>query len=90
MMNPKPELPAQAVAALSRGSKIEAIKAVREASHVGLKEAKEIVEDYVDRHPAMKSRMAAANAQLAQGALKWLALAAVAGVVLYYFLAGPR
>lgn len=78
MMNPKPELPAEAVAALARGSKIEAIKAVREASHVGLKEAKQIVEDYVDRHPAMKSRMAAANAQSAQGVLKWLAVIAVA------------
>lgn len=90
MMNPKPEFPTEAVAALARGSKIEAIKAVREAGSVGLAEAKEIVEDYIDRHPAVKNRMTAANAQSAQGVLRWLALVAVAGVVLYYFLAGPR
>ncbi|MGD9953840.1 MAG: ribosomal protein L7/L12 [Burkholderiales bacterium] len=90
MMNAAKDIPAEAVAALEHGSKIEAIKAVRESRGVGLKDAKEIVEDYIERHPGVKARMARANAESAQGALRWLALVAVAGIVAWYFLAGPR
>ena len=90
MIDAPKEIPAEAVAALARGSKIEAIKFVRESRAIGLKEAKEVVEDYVERHPAVKSRMAQANAQSAKGALRWIVLVAVASVLAWYFLAGPR
>ncbi len=36
---------------LSAGRKIDAIKLVREEQNIGLKEAKEWVDDYVARHP---------------------------------------
>lgn len=39
-------MPVAVVAALDAGKKIEAIKAYREATLVGLKEAKDAVEDY--------------------------------------------
>ncbi|MBK6981572.1 MAG: ribosomal protein L7/L12 [Betaproteobacteria bacterium] len=90
MIDAPKEIPAEAVAALARGSKIEAIKFVRESRAIGLKEAKEVVEDYIERHPAVKSRMAQANAQSAKGALRWIVLVAVASVLAWYFLAGPR
>lgn len=41
-------LPAEALAALSRGQSIEAIKIVRAATGLGLKEAKDLVERYRD------------------------------------------
>ncbi|HZX52745.1 MAG TPA: ribosomal protein L7/L12 [Pseudomonas sp.] len=40
------DLPPQVVAALERGQKIEAIKLLREFKGIGLKEAKEAVDDY--------------------------------------------
>lgn len=82
------DLPREAIAALERGSKIEAIKCVRVARGVGLKDAKEVVEDYLDRSPRVKGRMAAANAERARGSFRWLVLAAVLAALAYYFLSG--
>jgi len=55
-------LPAEALAALSRGQLIEAIKIVRAASGLGLKEAKDLVERYRDeqtpvRDEAMRAKL---------------------------------
>jgi len=81
-------LPGEAVSALERGSKIEAIKSVRIAHGVGLKEAKEIVERYIDRTPRVKTSMAAANAETAKGALRWIAITGVLALLAYYFYRG--
>lgn len=53
---PKDPLPAEAMAAISRGQLIEAIKIVRERHGLGLKEAK----DLVDRHRGSSTSMRAA------------------------------
>ncbi|HEX7802293.1 MAG TPA: 50S ribosomal protein L7/L12 [Pseudoxanthomonas sp.] len=55
-------LPAEAIAALSRGQVIEAIKIVRAATGLGLKEAKDLVEQYRDgqapvRDEAMRAKL---------------------------------
>lgn len=55
-------LPAEAIAALSRGQLIEAIKIVRAATGLGLKEAKDLVEQYRDgqapvRDEAMRAKL---------------------------------
>lgn len=55
-------LPAEAIAALSRGQLIEAIKIVRVATGLGLKEAKDLVERYRDgqtpaRDEAMRAKL---------------------------------
>lgn len=55
-------LPAEALAALSRGQVIEAIKIVRAATGLGLKEAKDLVERYRDgqtpvRDEAMRTKL---------------------------------
>ncbi|MCB0358969.1 MAG: ribosomal protein L7/L12, partial [Bdellovibrionales bacterium] len=48
-------IPEAAVNALSQGSKIGAIKIVREAHCIGLKEAKEVVERFIDSRPDIQA-----------------------------------
>ena len=55
-------LPAEALAALSRGQLIEAIKIVRGATGLGLKEAKDLVERHRDGQPPVRDE--AMRAQL--------------------------
>lgn len=45
-----PQLPAQAIAALSCGRKIDAIKIVRTQTGLGLKQSKALVEAYEQQH----------------------------------------
>ena len=45
------DLSAEAVDAINRGRKIEAIKFVREQQGVGLKKAKELVDNYISENP---------------------------------------
>lgn len=82
----KQSLPNEAIAALERGSKIDAIKHVRVNQGVGLKEAKEIVEQYLENNPGLKSRMMSANAEAAKGSFKWILLLAVVALVVYYLI----
>jgi ribosomal protein L7/L12 len=82
------DFPVEAVAALERGSKIDAIKCVRVARGVGLKEAKDIVEQFIDSSPSVKSRMESANAQNAKGGLRWLFLITAIALAAYLFYTG--
>ena len=84
------DLPSEAIAALERGSKIDAIKCVRVARGVGLKEAKEIVEQFLEGSPSVKSRMFSANADSAKGGLRWLLLFAAIAVAAYFLYTGSR
>ena len=84
------DFPNEAIKALERGSKVEAIKCIRIAYGVGLKEAKEIVEQFIERSPNVKNRMVSANAESAKGGLRWLLLIAAIGVVAYYFFSGSH
>ena len=88
MSEPSQELPIDAIAALHRGSKIDAIKCARVASGTGLKEAKDIVEHYIEMHPDIKSRMVAANMESAKISLRWLVIIAVVGAAAFYFMTG--
>ena len=71
-----------------KGFPSDAIECVRSAQGVGLKEAKEIVEQFLEKSPRVKSRMLSANTEDARGRLGWLSLAAVIAVVVYYLLGG--
>lgn len=82
------DLPEEALAALESGSKIEAIKIVREQQGIGLKEAKELVEQFIDIHPEVKSRMHAANAQSARISIRWLITIALIGFAAYKIFKG--
>ena len=53
-------LPDAAIAALQRGNKIAAIKALRVGRNMGLKDAKAMVDDYVRSRPELQQAFAAA------------------------------
>ena len=77
---------AAAVSALRRGNKIDAIKIVREERNIGLKEAKDAVEDYLRNDPALQSSLAASQANAKRAALRWLAVLVGLAILAYYFL----
>ena len=78
--------PPAAVAALSSGNKIEAIKIVREEWGIGLKDAKDAVEAYVQTQPALAATMQEATASSKRGCITWLVVLALLGAAAYYFL----
>ena len=80
-------LPPDALSALSQGRLIDAIKATRLATGLGLKEAKDVVEAYLAEHPSLNRQYQEATAR-SGGALRWLVLAIllVAGVAAYLAL----
>jgi len=85
---PPTPFPAAAEAALLKGNKIEAIKIVRKERGVDLKEAKDIVEQYVATHPGLQMQMETAQAASRQGFLPWLMAVIIIGTLVYYFVAG--
>lgn len=81
-------LPAGAIAALSTGRVIDAIKQVREAEGLGLMEAKQRVNAYVQRNPAMKAQFAEQQARMKRRLIQWVLVIDVllVAAVLWYFL----
>lgn len=49
-------MPNEAIQAIAASNVIEAIKIVREKKHLGLKEAKDFVDAYIDQHPVTAGR----------------------------------
>ena len=82
-MDVKPDIPPEALAALHEGRKIEAIKRVREARGVDLKEAKQRVEAYLRAHPLVQASYAEMQARSGNLMVRWsiviLCLAAALG-----------
>ena len=78
-----------AIAALSQGNKVAAIKIVREERGIGLKEAKDAVDGYVEAHPTLRTSMAAAQGEAKRVALLAVAAALGLALVAWWFLAGP-
>ena len=87
--SPALQLSTAAISALHHGNKIEAIKIVREERHIGLKEAKDVVDDYVRSHPGVQSSLAAAQIETKRRALLWLVGPIVLAILGYYFLTTP-
>ncbi len=76
-----------AISALQRGNKIEAIKHVRTEQGFGLKEAKDLVEAYLQTQPSLQSTFAAKRTQINQSALLWLVVLIAGAIFLYFFFA---
>lgn len=74
-------LPAAAIAALHEGKKIDAIKIVRIEARVGLKEAKERVEDYIALNPQLQAQVGSPGSSK----FSWLFMLAVAIAAVVYF-----
>jgi hypothetical protein len=85
-MEQKTTIPQDAVAALHRGNKIEAIKLVREAQGIGLKEAKDLVEQFLRTDPAVQASFAQMRAQSGGSSLRWWVIViGIAALVLYFW-----
>lgn len=88
------ELPAEAVAALRRGRKIEAVKIVRARFGIGLKDAKEIVDaaEAAGQHGGASSQKMYASPVLVPdnryGAAPFLLAIVVAALVAWWLYAG--
>jgi ribosomal protein L7/L12 len=82
------DFPAEAVTALWQGNKIEAIKILRQALHVDLKDAKDKVDQYVSNEPALQQKLATAQTESLRGLVRWLLAIALALIVYYLFVAG--
>lgn len=82
----KRKLPEDALSALESGRKIEAIKIVRMTFNVGLKEAKEIVEQYIEQDPELKKRINIAANNAASSAFKGLILIIAIVAAAYFFI----
>lgn len=79
--------PMDAIEALRRGNKIEAIKLVRLARNIGLKEAKDAVEDYLRTQPALLQQLNISQARGREGFVRWLIVIAIvlaAGIYFYF------
>ena len=81
-----PALPQAAVAALEQGQTIEAIKIVRLESGIGLKESKDLVDDYLKSRPDLQRRLAAAQAEARQGFVRWLVIFLTLAAAAAYFV----
>jgi hypothetical protein len=74
------ELPHEVTAALEKGDKIEAIKLLRKATGLGLKESKEAIEAHLESNAALHSMVEARGGKGSgcdSAALAFLALAGV-------------
>lgn len=72
-------IPPQAVRMLEKGRLIDAIKETRQAKGIGLKDAKETVERYLDNNQVLRTRFKAASSEIAKDQLlKLLAITALA------------
>ena len=79
------ELPADVALALHRGNKIEAIKLLRLARRIGLKDAKEVIDGVIAQDPHLRSRRTDAADGRGRYVLLLIALALL--VLLYHYLA---
>ena len=76
-------LPPEAINALQRGNKIEAIKLVRAAQKRDLKDAKDRVDAYVKTDPVLQQKFAAAQAETTRSLVRWIIIIGLA-IVAYY------
>jgi hypothetical protein len=81
----QPELPADAIAALKAGRKIDAIKLLRERNNYGLKESKEIIDAHIRLNPDAYGKF---GAESGLGRLVLIAVISAAIYGLYILLNG--
>jgi ribosomal protein L7/L12 len=86
MAERKDDLPAEAISALWQGNKIEAIKILRRALHIDLKDAKDRVDQYVRNEPALQQKLATVQTESLRGLARWLLLAIALALIVYYLI----
>ena len=82
METDKIEIPSGAIAALEQGNKIEAIKLTRVAKGLGLKESKDLVEEYLRTDPGLEQRFKAKQSE-SNWSEKFIFFLIVLGIIAY-------
>ena len=84
--NDPSSLPPAAAAAVAAGNMISAIKIVRVERRLGLKEAKDAVDEYVSLHPELRARASGSPGAVTSRPWLWIGLAMLAGWLAWRFL----
>ena len=87
MATPSLSLDQSALSALHQGNKVEAIRIVREANGVGLKESKDFVESYIATQPDLDRQYAEVRSS-GKRRLLWLAVVGVVAAVSVWWRRG--
>jgi len=85
-------LPLEAVTLLNEGHLIQAIKSVRLAEGLGLKEAKDRVDGYLSREPLLRAQLELRQRAARRKFFLWFLvvdLVAAAGAIYWLFYRGP-
>jgi hypothetical protein len=85
-------LPLEAVTLLNEGRLIDAIKSVRQAEGLGLKEAKERVDGYLSREPLLRAQLELRRSAARRKFFFWFLvvdLAVAAAVIYWLYYRGP-
>ncbi|NNP76834.1 50S ribosomal protein L7/L12 [Acinetobacter sp. Ac_3412] len=69
-MNLPPTIPAEALAMLHAGQLIDAIKITREKTGLGLKESKDLIDQYLQDHPQEQAQIQEQLVQRSRGGIK--------------------
>ena len=80
------EMPREALDALRAGQLIDAIKITREKTGLGLKESKNLVEQYLKEHPQEQALIQEQLAQRSRGGIQIFILIFIILVILVWFL----
>ena len=80
------EIPHEALDALRAGQLIDAIKITREKTGLGLKESKDLVEQYLKEHPQEQALIQEQLAQRSRGGIQIFILIFIILVILVWFL----
>ena len=80
------EIPHEALDALRVGQLIDAIKITREKTGLGLKESKNLVEQYLKEHPQEQALIQEQLAQRSRGGIQIFILIFIILVILVWFL----
>ncbi|ENW08388.1 ribosomal protein L7/L12 [Acinetobacter beijerinckii] len=86
-MNPNPVIPNEALQALRSGQLIDAIKITREKTGLGLKESKDLVDQYLKEHPQEQAHIQEQLAQRSRGGIKIIVLMMfILAILIWYFI----
>ncbi len=83
---PPPTLPQPAIAALWQGRIVEAIRLVRLEQNIGLNDARNVIDTYLQSQPTLKNRIDTTQADAREGLLRWLIFLLAGGGGLAYLL----
>jgi hypothetical protein len=90
MQNPPhhrpPSIPPEALQALQQGNFILAIKVTRQVTGLGLKESKDLLQDYLDKNPNVQRQIQGSIAIKSRGLMVLGVMLSVLAAIVYFFM----